>query len=422
MKYIEYKDNQPHWSDTTKLIITFSLVVIIGFLLWKFQFILGPLLFAVILSYLLHPVAGFLYRSVRLPWRVAVTIIYVLIFLILFGLIAWGGISLIEPVQNLVAFLQKLILDLPTELKTLSSQILYIGPFVLNLNNFNLPQIWSQLQGVISPALTSLGTLLGNLASGAVSTITWTVFTLLVSYFLSLETSGLRSNLINFEIPGYQNDFDMMKLHLSKIWGAFLHGQLVVFLLTYVIYSILLGAYGVKYFLALAVLAGLARFVPYVGPFVAWSTYGLVAYFQGTTIFGLHPLGYAALIIGSAIVIDVIMDNFVVPRVMADALSVHPAAVLVTVIVAANLIGFIGVLLAAPVLASLKLIFHYTTRRLMDLNPWIDLEIPEPPPSIRKAIKGGVLKLYALFGDLVLWIKSLRGKSKTKESMKEKGD
>ena len=348
---------EPRWSTTTKLIVTLTLVVIIGFLLWKFQFILGPLLFAIVLAYLLHPVAGVLHRKVHLPWRVAVTILYLLIFLILISLIAWGGISLVQPLQNLITFLQKLVFDLPDTIANLSKQVWVIGPFTINLTNFNLTQLWTELQGIISPILSSLGTLVGNIASGAVSSITWTVFTLIVSYFFAVESSGLRSNMIQLNLPRYQVDFNRMKAYLSNIWGAFLRGQLTIFVLTYFVYCVLLATLGEKYFLALAILAGLARFVPYVGPFVAWTTYGLVALFQGSTIFGLLPFPYALIIVGSAILVDLVMDNFISPRVMSNALSVHPAAVLVTVIVAAKLIGFIGVLLAAPVLASLKLFF-----------------------------------------------------------------
>ena len=376
----------PRWSTTTKLIVTLILVVIIGFLLWKFQFILGPLLFAIVLAYLLHPVAGILHKKAHLPWRVAVTILYVLIFLILISLIAWGGISLVQPLQNLITFLQKLVFDLPDTIANLSKQVWVIGPFTINLTNFNLTQLWTELQGIISPILSSLGTLVGNIASGAVSTVTWTVFTLIVSYFFAVETSGLRSNMIQLNLPLYQVDFDRMKAYLSNIWGAFLRGQFTIFVLTYIVYCVLLAALGEKYFLALAILAGLARFVPYIGPFVAWTTYGLVALFQGSTIFGLQPFPYALIIVGCAILVDLIMDNFISPRVMSNALSVHPAAVLVTVIVAAKLIGFIGVLLAAPVLASLKLFLHYITHKLMDLDPWSDLETPTPPISLKEAI------------------------------------
>ena len=377
---------EPRWSTTTKLIVTLTLVVIIGFLLWKFQFILGPLLFAIVLAYLLHPVAGVLHRKVHLPWRVAVTILYLLIFLILISLIAWGGISLVQPLQNLITFLQKLVFDLPDTIANLSKQVWVIGPFTINLTNFNLTQLWTELQGIISPILSSLGTLVGNIASGAVSSITWTVFTLIVSYFFAVESSGLRSNMIQLNLPRYQVDFNRMKAYLSNIWGAFLRGQLTIFVLTYFVYCVLLATLGEKYFLALAILAGLARFVPYVGPFVAWTTYGLVALFQGSTIFGLLPFPYALIIVGSAILVDLVMDNFISPRVMSNALSVHPAAVLVTVIVAAKLIGFIGVLLAAPVLASLKLFLHYITHKLMDLDPWSDLETPTPPISLKETI------------------------------------
>ena len=137
---------------------------------------------------------------------------------------------------------------------------------------------------------------------------------------------------------------------------------------------------GVKYFFLLALLAGLARFVPYVGPFVAWTTYRLVALFQQNH-FNLLPFPYALIVVGCAWVSDIVIDNFVSPRVMSNALKVHPAAVLVMVLVSASLFGFIGVLLSAPVLASLKLLLTYVSRKLMDVDPWEGIETyPKPEP------------------------------------------
>jgi hypothetical protein len=85
--------------------------------------------------------------------------------------------------------------------------------------------------------------------------------------------------------------------------------------------------------------------------------------------------------VGCAWVSDIIIDNFVSPRVMSNALKIHPAAVLVMVLVSASLFGFIGILLSAPVLASLKLLFTYIARKLMDMDPWSEMETyPEPVP------------------------------------------
>jgi len=169
-------------------------------------------------------------------------------------------------------------------------------------------------------------------------------------------------------------------MQLSQIWNAFLRGQLIVFLITVAWYSLLLGVLGVKYFFLLALLAGLARFVPYVGPFVAWTTYGLVALFQ-VNHFNLLPFPYALIVVGCAWISDIVIDNFVSPRVMSNALKIHPAAVLVMVLVSASLFGFIGILLSAPVLASIKLGFTYVIRKLMDLDPWGGIETyPAPVP------------------------------------------
>ena len=377
----------PIWGNTTKLIVTFTLVAISGVLVWRFQFVLGPLLFAFILAYLLHPIAVGMSRRLHLPWRVAASILYLFIFLFLIGLITLGGFSLVQPLLSLTSFLQKLVEDFPAFIASLSKETVMIGSFSLDLSKLNLGNLWTQLQGLISPLLAKLGTLLTDIASGAASTVTWTIFTLLISYFITVESSGVRSNLIRFQVPRYQTDIERMGKQLSQIWNAFLRGQLIIFTITVTIYSLMLAVLGVRYFFALALLAGLARFVPYVGPFVAWTTYALVAFFQGTTIFGLLPFPYALIIVGCAMLTDTIIDNFVGTRVMSNALKVHPAAVLITVIIAANLIGLVGVLLAAPVLASLKLFLTYITRKLMDLDPWETLIVTAAPESLGMIVK-----------------------------------
>lgn len=387
----------PPWSSTTKLVVTFVLVAILAYLLYQFQYILGPLLFAFFLAYLLHPVAVFLQKKAHFPWRLAATLIYLLLFLILIGLLTWGGISLVEPLQNLTAFLQKTLNDLPTFLNDLTKQPLMIGSYALDLSRLNLTDLLTQLQGVISPLLSNLGTLLGNIASGAASTVTWTFFTILIAYFIDVESSGMRGNLIKLRVPKYQEDISRMSSYLGRVWNAYLRGQLSVFLITIVVYTILLSVMGLRYSIGLAMLAGLARFVPYVGPFVAWTTYGLVAIFQGTTLFGLTPLAYALIIVGIALVTDVIMDNFVSPRIMSSSLNVHPAGVLVMVLVMARLVGFIGVLLSAPLLASFKLLLTYVFRKLMDMDPWTDMpaDSAESPAGINFAkIKDGLVSIW----------------------------
>jgi predicted PurR-regulated permease PerM len=141
--------------------------------------------------------------------------------------------------------------------------------------------------------------------------------------------------------------------------------------------------------LVLALLAGVARFVPYAGPFITWTVTGLVAFFQPSNYFNLEPFTYMLVVVIALLLLDQIFDNLVTPRLYGSALGLHPAAVLVSAIIAANLIGFVGLLLASPVLATLKLFGRYALRKMLDLDPWPEQESEERVqfPGVRVVLR-----------------------------------
>ena len=381
---LQEKPSSPNWSTTTKLVVGLALAGIILLLLIRFQNILAPLLTSVLVAYLFHPLATFFNKKLKIPWRLITTIIFLLLFAIIIGLLTWGGISIVEQVQNLIKLIEGLITDLPVFFEAISSKPLVVGPFEFDLSKLELDSLWSQVVGIVQPVLSQLGSLIGSLASGIGSTLTWLVFILLIAYFILAESN--RTSLIRIAIPKYQDDIRRIGRQLGHIWKAFLRGQLLIFAITVAYYSLLLSVLGVKYFFLLALLAGLARFVPYIGPFVAWTTYGLMALFQ-TQHLGMQAFPYALLVVGCAWLSDFLLDNFVVPRVMSDALAIHPAAVLVMDIISASLFGFLGILLAAPVLASVKLILTYLIRKLSDQDPWMDLKVIRAPDKLPVVFK-----------------------------------
>jgi predicted PurR-regulated permease PerM len=374
----------PLWNPTTKLIIGLTVVALGSFLLLRFLNFVGPLLLATILAYLFYPLVNKLRQWLHLSWRMATNLIFLVVIFLVLGAITWGGFTVVEQMQSLIRFLQGAIRDLPDFIENLSAQPVQIGPFVFSpgLLNLDLETVGQQILSTVQPMLAGAGTLLGSFASSAASFIGWMFFILLLSYFIVSESGGFPNRLFSLSIPGHAEDLQRLGAELNRIWNAFLRGQLIIVLLTVAIYIVLLGALGVKFFFGLAFLAGLARFVPYVGPAVAWTTYGLVAFFQGTTLFGVPPLVYVGIVVGAAWVMDVILDSFAVPRMMAQALRVHPAAVMVSAIIAVNLLGVVGVVFAAPVLATLKLILDYTFKKLFDLDPWKDMQTMPPPAPL----------------------------------------
>ncbi|MCJ7537816.1 MAG: AI-2E family transporter [Anaerolineales bacterium] len=372
----------PIWNSGTKLIVGLTFVGILVALLIYFRSIIGPLLLAFILAYVLHPVAGYLHKKSRLSWRWSVNIVFVLFVLILLSILALSGFAIVQQMQSLINVINTFTVRLPTLVEQIASQSFGIGPYQFGLNQTDLQSLANQILNTLQPVLGRFGSILSSFAASAIVTLGWILFVLVIAYFLLARTGEVTDEMIDFDIPGYNNDISRMNLEFRRIWNVFLRGQMVIFLLAIVLYSILLTTLGVRYALGIAIMAGVARFIPYVGPFIVWIVTALVAFFQNSNYFGLEPWIYAILVVGLCLIVDAILDNIVVPKFHGDTLGLHPAAVLVAALIAARLIGFVGLVLAAPVLASMVLVSRYFLRKLLDQDPWPSSEFESQNSNI----------------------------------------
>lgn len=376
----------PRWSATTKLVVALSMVAVVAALVIRFRFIITPLLVSLVFAYLLYPVASFLQLRLGFSWGASVLVVYLVVVALLLAGLTAGGLGLVGQVESVVAVLRDALAALPDLVSQLSGQVFQFGPFRLDLRSVDLPSLSRQLLGAVEPVLSQTGAILGSVAGSAGRFIGWTFFVILVSYFILAESGGLRGRILSLEVPGYGQDIARLGRELGRIWNAFLRGQTILFVAAFIVYSVLLTLLGVRYSIGLAFLAGLARFVPYVGPAITWTALGLVAFFQDYKLFNLSPLQYASLVLVLALVIDWLFDNIASPRIMSQALRVHPAAVLVTAVVAANLLGILGVVIAAPMLATATLLWEYTLRKLLELDPFPEPESESRPPPAGRAL------------------------------------
>ncbi len=401
----------PRWNGTTKLVFSLTAVALVAWLLSRFQNVIGPIILALLLAYLMYPAATWVRKWSRMSWRLTVTILFLLTVIVVLGLTTLGGIAVVDQAQSLVKFLQRALTDLPDLLQRWSERVIVFGPYTFQLNlteMLNLDTLSQDLLGMIQPVLSRTGTLLGAIASGAVNFVGMFFFVVLVGYFILAESGGFQNRILNLNLPGYNEDIQRLGRYLGDIWNSFLRGQLTIILITIIVYIIMLGILGTRYALGLAVLAGMARFVPYLGTTIAWTVYGLVAFFQESNIFGLSPIGYVILVVAAAWLVDLFLDNFVSTRLMGTALKLHPAIILIAALAGASLLGLAGVVLAAPVAATVKLFFAYVFNKLLDRNPWD--YIHSPSPAAVKPLRAilGSLPERAMAGlrKLVAWIQT----------------
>jgi predicted PurR-regulated permease PerM len=392
----------PNWNWTTKLVIGLTLVALAIWLLVQFQNFLGPILSAVILAYLMYPIAEFLQRKLKLPWRLSATLIYIILVLLIVGLLTWGGFALVDQIQNLIDFIENNIDKLPDLVDELTGQSYQIGPFTFSPSGFDWEQIANEFVSAIQPLLGRLGSFASAIAAGAVNILTWLVLILLVSYFLLSESEGIPGQLLNIKIPGYNYDLNQLSGELKRIWNAFMRGEVIVVFFSWIIYTIMLGVLGVQFFYGLAAIAAFGQLIPYLGAWITWISFGLVALLQTKIPFGIEPWIYMIVVLAVAIVINNIIDNILRTKVMASNLKVHPAVVLIGALIGLQLFGFIGIIIAAPVMATFKLLLDYVIKKLNDQDPWIDLEKTEQVERKKwiTVMKEGWEKIKTWFGKL----------------------
>ncbi|MEA4812286.1 MAG: AI-2E family transporter [Anaerolineaceae bacterium] len=364
----------PKWPMGFKLII--ALILIVGFLLVIFTFkeYVSLVLVGFLFAFLLKPVVRFINNNLKLSWGLSVAIVYMLFLLLIIGAIAGGGTFLINQGQNIFNIIKDNLGVLNELASKWAGKVLLIGPFKLEIPDFNTESFSKELLARLQPMLGSAG----SAVTKTVGFVGSTLFRLLIVYILSIFLIGdgrpkakPSSALL---ATGYAYDMERFSLEINRIWNAFIRGQFTVIAFTVAVYSVVLAILGFPYFLSLALVAGLGRLVPYLGAWMTWITFGTAAAMLKPTPFGLQPGVFVVLVLAIGLLIDQFIDNGFQPRVMGNALSVHPAAIMISALISAQVFGLLGLILNAPILATVKLIGHYVMQKLMDQDPWEGME------------------------------------------------
>jgi predicted PurR-regulated permease PerM len=130
------------------------------------------------------------------------------------------------------------------------------------------------------------------------------------------------------------------------------------------------AALGLPGAFALGVIAGIMELIPNLGPFLAAIPAVIVALIQGSTYIGVSHWIFALIIIGFYVLVQQFENTFVVPRILGDAVNLHPLVVMLGVLIGANVAGILGALLAAPVIASGREIVRYLYQKILGEEPF----------------------------------------------------
>jgi predicted PurR-regulated permease PerM len=364
------------WGAATKRTVVVVGLVLLALVLYRFRGVIPPLAIAFLIAFILNPAVSFLVRRLRLSRTLATAFVFVALILVGLGVMA-APVTAVRPIQRAVRAVEIDLSRIVADVGKFFSQPIEVWEYT-----FDLGPVYEELSSMFTSFVGSVaeGTL--DVVFGIASGAFWLVFTLIAAIYLVKDADEWIMHLDELAPPGYRDDFVRLRLQVTDVWSAFLRGQLLLGLAMVVITTVVCTAVGLPYALVMGLIAGVMEFIPSIGPVLALIPAVLVALVQGSNFLPLSNLWFAVLVLGLYLIIQQIEGNLLLPRILGRSVDLHPLVVLTGVIVGGSLAGVLGMWLAAPTIATLRVVGHYVISRLYDRDPFVDLEeepeLPKP--------------------------------------------
>lgn len=267
----------------------------------------------------------------RLPRSLGILIIYIIMIVVVGGVIY----LIIPPIA--------------IETKQLSNDFPYYWSKISG--SFNSLQDYSQSHGLTDTisgylknfetgASVAAGGIFGTISSFFGGVVSFVVV-LVITFYMTVEEQAMKRIARSIVPVKYQPYFTHLINRMQEKIGQWFRGQLLLSLIIFLLSWIGLTILGVRYALVLALFAGVAELVPYLGPFIGAIPAVLIAFVQSPFL--------AVLVIILYLVIQFAENHIIVPKVMAKAVGLNPVIIIVALLIGGKVAGIVGILLAVPV-------------------------------------------------------------------------
>jgi predicted PurR-regulated permease PerM len=340
---------------------------------WNVRELTTIVISALLLAYALDPLIRRVQAKTRLRRSYATVVVYLVFALALSAAAAALAPTLARGLMSLD----------PNQWQTASAQMIARLPSTIRIldRQHDLAPLYAALQQQARTLeLTFVGReslvwLLG-FATDFAFTVLGVFFTLVLSVYLAMDTDNIMA-WVEKRIPEpYRASYNAVRLEIGDVWQSFFRGQMVLVVVIAVATTLGLMALGVPYALWLGLIAGSLEVVPRVGPTLSVVPAVVVSATQPSTSFpGLPRLWFVLAVVALYIVIQQLENNILVPRIIGARVKLPAAVVLAGALAGASLAGIIGILLAPPIIGSLRVLGSWLYFKVAgDVTP---LEEPE---------------------------------------------
>jgi predicted PurR-regulated permease PerM len=385
------------WSEATKRTIAIAGVLIGVLVLYISRPVIPFIILAAIVAFLLNPIVVFFHTRLRMPRWGAVMLTYVLLLMVVVLLSLILAPALVDALRDIDIDMVSLLATTTTGLERILEEVRFIE--VMNYRFDFSPVVDSalaMLTGVVPEAMIpspeqvyssipSVLELATGFASTVVGTLLWAIlaflFTLIYSIYISYDWHRYGESFLGMTPVAYRAEYIYLGRQIRRVWVAYFRGQLILSLLIGLIIGMGTTLLGLPGALLLGILAGLLEVLPNIGPVLAAIPAILLALLQGSSVLSVSNFVFALIVILFYVVVQQLENNIIVPRLIGQAVDLPPILVMAGVIVGASVGGILGAFMAAPIIATGRILAQYAYNKISG-RPSFSLEVESLPGQV----------------------------------------
>ena len=317
--------------------------LLLGFL-GGFSQILLILFLAWLLAFVMSPVARFIETRMRMSRGIAVVVAY------LFALVALGFV-LFTTGAAITQQLARATNQFPdTAIKIEKTLAGYQSTLGLDRVNIDLVGLFHSAQGQLGNLAGAIFAQAQGIAGATLATLGALFLILILSLYMLADSERLLGKLNRVVPRQYSDELQILESSVARAFGGFLRAQLVLAVVQAILVAIVGTIFGIPYLFLVGTLSALAMVIPFFGPPLALIPPIVAAWIYTPDTFLISTVILVA--------VQTVIVNWLQPRLMRDALGMHPILVLVGLLVGAQVAGVWGALFGIPVIAVLNVFLN----------------------------------------------------------------
>lgn len=250
-------------------------------------------------------------------------------------------------------------------------------------------------QATIQELLGGFGSLGGRLVRGVAEGLAVLVLAPLLAIYMLIDLNRTKALAVELTPPQHREEAIFVAGQVTTALGSFVRGQLLVAFIVGVASSLGLWLLGIPFWLIIGIVAGVLNLVPFAGPVVGGALAALVALLDGS-------VGKALAAIAVFTLIQQVDNHVITPLVQRTRVKLSPMVIVLALIIGGSLAGLLGVLVAVPFAAAVRIFAGHLWRTRMLSQSWDEasqrmIEITPPPEriaGIRRRTVAGQQRLF----------------------------